>query len=204
MEFKDFKLPSELGGVTVPAIGNRNAPEFYRHAVEQAPTQTWAEFGVNQGGSTRKLLKLLTKEGELHLFDSLCGLPEPWFLNGPDKRPDPKGCYNSRGHKACASDDRVEWHVGWFSDVLPVPFREQLGLVHLDADLYSSTRDALTGIREFIGPGTVLIFDELIQWGSRKVNTNWREGEWKALAEQDFDVQWLANDGACAMSGVVV
>jgi hypothetical protein len=206
MEFKDVVLPAELGSKTVPGIGNRAHMEFYRHVAEYAANQTWAEFGVHCGGSTKKLLKLLGTGGELNLFDSLKGLPEDWWLNGKDNSPERKGSYNSRGVKH-VEEDRVRWHVGWFKDVLPVPFREQLGLVHLDADLYSSTRDALTGIRDYIGPGTVLIFDELIEWkywsGKRGTNTNWREGEYKALAETGLDVDWLATDGACAVGGVI-
>lgn len=202
MEFKDVVLPTELGSPTVPAIGRRNDLEFYRQVAEHAANQTWAEFGVHMGGSTRKLLKLLAPDGELNLFDSLQGIPEDWDLNGPGRGVSPKGSWNSRGKKS-VEEERVRWHVGWFKDVLPVSFREQLGLVHLDADLYSSTRDALTGIRDFIGKGTVLIFDELIKWESADTNTNWREHEYKALAEQDFEVEWLATDGACAVAGVV-
>jgi hypothetical protein len=36
----------------------------------------------------------------------------------------------------------------------------QLGLAHIDCDLYSSAITALDGIAEYIHPGTFVVFDE--------------------------------------------
>jgi hypothetical protein len=68
-------------------------------------------------------------------------------------------------------------HKGWFSETLP-PFLEQFRpngslIVHFDADLYSSTIFALTQLRSYLTPSTVLIFDEFFD----------RNHELKALAE---------------------
>jgi hypothetical protein len=52
---------------------------------------------------------------------------------------------------------------GWFHETLPrlrdrgIP---QLGLVHIDCDLYSSTITALNGIADYIHVGTIVVFDE--------------------------------------------
>lgn len=206
MEFRDITLPQELGAVKVPAIGRRTSMQFYKHAIDHAPTQTWAEFGVATGRSANWFLKLLKKDGKLHLFDSFEGLPEDWDLNVDGSQVHRKGTFSRNGVAPHIDDDRAVIHQGWFSETLPVEFEEQLGFVHLDADLYSSTRDALAGIKDFIGPGTVLVFDELIQWGGavRNCNTNWREHEYKALKESGIQMEWLATDGACAVAGVVV
>lgn len=207
MEFREVKLPSELGSAVVPAIGRRTNPEFYRRVVEHAPTQTWAEFGVCTGRSANWFLKLMAKTGRLHLFDSYFGLPEDWDLEVPQpgrKRMGitRKGTFSKGGKPPEMNDDRVQHHVGLFADTLPVEFEEQLGFIHLDADLYSSTRDVLQGIRDSIGPGTVMIFDQLIQWGDN-CNTNWRQHEYKALKESGLNMEWIANDGACAVAGIV-
>ena len=194
-----MRAPAELGRVKVQRY-SRASQDFYDACAEHAPTQVWAEFGVNRGHSTRRLLKVLDDEGTLHLFDSLQGIPEPWYLNGYDRRPEPKGMWSSDGKKH-VDDPRVKWWVGWFHEVLPVDFEDQLGLVHFDCDLYSSTRDALAGIDRWVRPGTVLIFDELV--GTADMNTNWREGEWKALQESGIEVEWFAGDGDFAMAGVV-
>ncbi|MNP66627.1 hypothetical protein D3C76_1623550 [compost metagenome] len=46
----------------------------------------------------------------------------------------------------------------------------------------------LEGLNERIVAGTVIVFDELVDWAEAWY-PNWREGEWKALCE------WLATHG---------
>ena len=38
-----------------------------------------------------------------------------------------------------------------------------------------------------LAPGTVMVFDELSEWGATGVYDNWAEGEWRALRE------WMRN-----------
>jgi predicted O-methyltransferase YrrM len=73
---------------------------------------------------------------------------------------------------------------GWFHDTLPRflsgdprPFR----FIHLDADLYSSTRDVLEAVRGRLVPGTVIIFDELLNV------VDWEKNEYRALKERLID-----------------
>jgi hypothetical protein len=63
-----------------------------------------------------------------------------------------------------------------------------IGLIHIDSDLYSSARTILFGLNERIVPGTVLVFDELyLGWDDVKAKyANWQAHEWRALQE------WLA------------
>jgi Macrocin-O-methyltransferase (TylF) len=49
--------------------------------------------------------------------------------------------------------------------------------MHLDADLYSSTKTVLDAFRERIRPGTVIVFDEYYNY------PNWREHEFRAFQE---------------------
>lgn len=197
------RLPAELGGCEVQRFG-RMEMAFYVACAQRAPTQTWAEFGVSTGHSARTLLKLLGVDGVLHLFDSLLGIPEDWHieLHRGDGWVSP-GLY-PRGkwaHKQVDfEDERTRWHVGLFADTLPIDFERQLGLVNIDCDLYSSTRDVLAGAIAHIQEGTVLIFDELIEYDN--VNTNWREGEWKALVESGIELDWFARS-TWAVAGVV-
>src|SRR6202030_3461768 len=62
------------------------------------------------------------------------------------------------------TDPRVQFVTGWFQDSLPrflQTFEPQRPLViHLDADLYSSTLFVLTSLAPHLVPGTVLVFDE--------------------------------------------
>jgi hypothetical protein len=52
---------------------------------------------------------------------------------------------------------------GWFSDTLPsydFGALGYIGLVHMDADLYSSTKEALAHIGPYLRPGCYVVFDE--------------------------------------------
>jgi hypothetical protein len=62
------------------------------------------------------------------------------------------------------TDQRAGFYRGLFQDSL-VPFLEQYQplnrrLIHLDADLFSSTIFTLSQLYRFIKPGDILLFDE--------------------------------------------
>jgi predicted O-methyltransferase YrrM len=131
------------------------------------------EFGVGAGVSLRWIAKS-TKE-TIYGFDSFEGLPEDWqfndhiiFAKGSFKYP-PK---NNFSH--------VELVEGWFEDTIPKWKADNPGAIsflHIDADLYSSCKTVLTELNHQIVPGTILLFDELINY------PRWEEGEWKAFVE---------------------
>jgi cephalosporin hydroxylase len=108
------------------------------------------EFGVGHGHSLRLIARTMRVIG----FDSFMGLPEDW-------RPT-----HRRGHFGDAvipADVPGATIVpGWFEDTVPgYDFSGMdIGLVHLDADLYSSTVTALNSIGPWIKPGCILVFDE--------------------------------------------
>ena len=113
------------------------------------------EFGVYYGLSLRKIAKRVSTP--IHGFDSFEGLPEDW------KPGEPKGCY-STGGRMPAVPAHVQLHRGWFEDTLPA-FAAKAGklrFVHVDCDLYSSTRTVLEGLRPLLQPGTVFMFDEFM------------------------------------------
>ena len=117
----------------------------------------YLEFGVFEGYSIRCWCKLLRNpESSLHGFDSFEGLPEGWDLRRP------KGTFDVQGKLPQFDDPRVILHKGLFHEVLPsfvLPDFEQL-VIHLDADLYSSTKYVLETLGDRITCGTILIFDE--------------------------------------------
>lgn len=57
-------------------------------------------------------------------------------------------------------DDQVQFLVGWFSDTLPKAPIEQLAVLRLDGDMYSSTMDALEALYEKVSPGGYVIVDD--------------------------------------------
>jgi hypothetical protein len=139
----------------------------------------WAEFGVWKGESVNALLPQLPQNSMFHLFDSFKGLPEQWTAWSPP------------GHFGLEEteipnfqDERCKLWKGWFADTLPVWKKQQtrpLNFIHIDCDLYSSTKTVLTECNDFIIPGTLMIFDELYGY------PNWRDHEHKAFQEWVHD-----------------
>jgi O-methyltransferase len=131
------------------------------HAAIAAPianTQVlYLEFGVYQGESFRHWCKLLQNPGSsLQGFDSFQGLPEKWdTLRG-------SGTFTTEGRMPQFDDNRVVLHPGWFKDTLLrfVPPEHDNLVVHLDADLFSSTELVLRELQSSIVQGTIIIFDE--------------------------------------------
>lgn len=59
----------------------------------------------------------------------------------------------------------VQLHRGWFEDTLPAYVADETGklrFVHVDCDLYSSTKTVLEGLRPLIQAGSVFMFDEFL------------------------------------------
>jgi hypothetical protein len=75
-----------------------------------------------------------------------------------------------RSHRYSPGDAEVGSHI-------------KASFIHIDCDLYAGTRDALLYLSSLIQPGTVLVFDELINY------PRYAEHEIKALWE------WLASSG---------
>ena len=73
--------------------------------------------------------------------------------------------------------DEPEIISGYFSDV-NLDFCSKVALVHIDCDLYESTRDALNLIKHKIQDGTVILFDD---WFNFKASPY--KGEQKAFNE---------------------
>jgi hypothetical protein len=128
------------------------------------------EFGVYRGETLNFIASLLP--GQIHGFDSFEGLPEDW------RQGHEKGTF-AVGHLPRVRPN-VRLYKGWFEDTLP-PFREQhpgpVAFLHLDADLYSSTKTVLDILGDGIVPGTVIAFDEFFNY------PGWREGEYRAFHE---------------------
>jgi hypothetical protein len=57
-------------------------------------------------------------------------------------------------------DDRVEFLKGWFADTLGTAPIEQIAVLRLDGDMYSSTMDALEPLYDKVSPGGYVIVDD--------------------------------------------
>lgn len=149
--------------------------ELWKYAASLVPDPSlpWAEFGIGEGESFDWFGLTKPRGNTLLGFDSFAGLPEPWSGHGV-------GHWRSDVYRADRRDIKIV--AGLFADALGRPDAQaalapQLGLVHLDADLYSSTKTILERTSDRIGPGTVIVFDEFYAYAG------WTDNEARAFRE---------------------
>ncbi len=149
-----------------------------RHCAQTAPAGIACEFGVRRGWSLQIIRNF--RKPPVFGFDSFEGLPADWNTGGD---PYPAGTFACEPPADLATG--VELVRGWFADTIPAWKQANAGavrLLHIDCDLYESAREALFGMNDRIEPGSVLLFDELVDFDETNY-PRWREGEWRALNE---------------------
>jgi hypothetical protein len=146
-----------------------------RNALKQVDTRGMvAEFGVYKGETLTAIAKHFADQ-TVHGFDSFAGLPEAW--GGTNK---PKGSFDIGGSPPKLPVRNVEFHVGFFDETVPKFAAEHSGpfsFVHLDADLYSSTKTVFDELGNWFVPGTVVVFDEYFGYHG------WQHHEHRAFTE---------------------
>jgi macrocin-O-methyltransferase TylF-like protien len=144
-----------------------------RYAVDRVTRPgLFLEFGVFSGKSIWVIAERTSSA--VHGFDSFEGLPEDWTGNK-----DPKGQYSTGGRLPDVPPN-VRLYRGWFSDTLPAFFQahpDDVAFMHIDCDLYSSTRDVLEATAAQLREGTVIVLDDYFNF------PGWRNHEFKALQE---------------------
>jgi hypothetical protein len=147
--------------------------ELLRFAFARAPQEGLvAEFGVAGGASLRNLARLTSRQ--VHGFDSFGGLPGDW--SGTREA---AGAFTQKGRLPKVPANAV-LHPGWFEETLPAFLAAHPGpaaFIHVDCDIYTSTKTVFMALRGRIGPGTVLLFDEYFNY------PGWRAHEYKAFQE---------------------
>jgi hypothetical protein len=131
------------------------------------------EFGVATGRTLNQFAHWLPNKFVFG-FDGFEGLPEDWTSR------------MRRGFFARDTLPRVRSNcqlvVGWFDQTLP-GFKQNkikqgpIALLHVDCDLYSSTVTILNNLKDNIVPGTVIVFDEYINY------PGWQLDEFRAWQE---------------------
>jgi O-methyltransferase len=118
----------------------------------------YIEFGVSHGESISWWVDH-NKHPETTFvgFDSFAGLPEKWHTWG-------EGSFTTGGKIPAIEDSRCKFVKGFFNTTVPAwidgnDFSRRT-VVHLDADLYTSTLLALTQLLPKLKSGSILIFDQ--------------------------------------------
>jgi len=134
---------------------------------------TVLEFGVATGRTLNQFAYWLPNK-PVHGFDGFEGLPEDWTSRMR------KGFF-ARSNLPRVRKNCQLW-VGWFDQTLPgfiekVQLARPIALLHVDCDLYSSTVTVLNNLKHSIVSGTVIVFDEYINY------PGWQLDEFKAWQE---------------------
>jgi hypothetical protein len=130
----------------------------------------YLEFGVYRGASFIMASQLAGKYQQESMrffaFDSFQGLP------------DSEGETFQKGEYQCSREmftkiikqggmdiDKVTIVEGFYEDCLTDSVKSEYNLdwasiIHMDCDIYSSTKKALQFIEDLVGPGSVIIFDD--------------------------------------------
>ena len=130
------------------------------------------EFGVYRGKSLRAIAHRSAQE--VHGFDSFEGLPQDWSFFQK------KGRFSLHGQAPHFDEPNIRVHQGYFERTLPLflaQHPEPARFIHIDCDLYTSTRTVLELLRPRIVSGTVILFDEYLNY------PGWQKHEYKAFQE---------------------
>jgi len=176
-------------------------PDYYMDVISNVFVDgMWLEFGVWVGTSANiiaNFMKSIAKQNKiLYGFDSFEGLPEDW--TDPEtnivQEEGKKGHFSLNGDIPISNNPNVKFIKGWFDDTLPEFIRgktEPIALLHVDCDLYSSTKTVFDNLAQHIVPGTVIMFDEIYNYPGCEAH------ELKAFREfiEKYSVsyKWLAH-----------
>jgi hypothetical protein len=176
------------------------------------------EFGTLNGYTARKLAELMAElghPGRLMLFDSFQGMPSvpeqgldlnsyeiragAWQPGTPKSRiPGVEEAIHYHLDKVLPS--RVVIVPGWYEDTVRfLPFQAP-SIIHIDCDLYASTRTVLDALldRNLVQDGMILLMDD---WQSSRGNLNF--GSRAALRDWGVDVELWRPYGWHGMSFIV-
>ena len=135
------------------------------------------EFGVGLGKSANFIAQNNNNK-TLYGFDWYKGLPEDWraphFLKGTF------GLKPGVQIPPLPLEKNIELVVGLFKETLPHFLKEKnapLVFMHIDCDLYSSTKEIFDAIGKNVVDGTIIVFDEYFSYDG------WQNHKFKAFQE---------------------
>jgi hypothetical protein len=149
-------------------IESKNDPISFEDMLKDRIPGLVLEFGVSTGGTIRDISLHCDK---VYGFDSFKGLPEDWRSGMP------AGTFDCNVPNV---PENVELVVGLIQDTIDDFMKEHpedVSFIHVDVDLYSSTKCILSKLKGRIKSGTIITFDEI--W----LYEGYEEHEFKAFLE---------------------
>ena len=130
------------------------------------------ELGVKKGHTINHIAR--KTKSVIHGFDSFVGFPSAWEGSI-------KVLHMNEGDGSLPDvESNVRLYKGWFHETLPLfvsQFREGISFMHVDCDIYESTKTAFDILGPQLAEGAIIVFDEYFNyWG-------WQNHEHKAFEE---------------------
>lgn len=162
---------------------------FERMKLKHKPNTLWLEFGVATGQTINYISKFTTDK--VYGFDSFEGLPEKW-RDGFDR-----GAFTRNGNMPPVNSN-VELIKGWFDQTLPSFIKKhnkKVSFIHLDADLYSSTKCILDTLKSYLNTDCIFVFDELVNYPGFDGPTGELRAFYEFITENTVKYTWLGMNG---------
>lgn len=174
----------------IPDVGVYPLTYVFEHMqLKHNPDTLWLEFGV-ASGRTINYISRFTEE-TVHGFDSFFGLPEKW-RDGFEKDE-----FNLDGNLPEVNSN-VSLIKGWFQDVVPAFLMEhnkKISFIHIDCDLYSSTKYILNEVKLYLQEGCIIIFDELVNYPGFDGETGELKAFYEFVTENVVNYEWIGMNG---------
>jgi hypothetical protein len=171
---------------------------FEKMALKHKPNTLWLEFGVDTGNTINYISKFTNDT--VYGFDSFEGLPEKW-RDGYDK-----GRFNRNGNLPEVNNN-VVLIKGWFDKTLSDFIQTQgkkVSFIHMDADLYSSTKYILNTLKNYLDEDCVIVFDELVNYPGFDGDTGELKAFYEFITENTVNYEWIGMNGTpTGMTGYV-
>lgn len=182
----------------IPNINTYPLTYVFEHLkLKHKPDTLWLEFGVASGRTINYISQFTTDK--VYGFDSFEGLPEKW-RDGFDK-----GAFNQNGNFPQVHNN-VELIKGWFNETLDdfIKFHnKKISFIHMDADLYSSTKYVLNVLKNYIDTDCIIVFDELVNYPGFDGDTGELKALYEFIVENNINCEWIGMNGTLGMSGYV-
>ena len=136
---------------------------------------------------------------KIYGFDSFEGLPEEW------KRDDggfAAGCFHTHGDLPKVRSN-VELIKGWFNETLPTfksgltqtEDENKIALLHIDCDLYSSTKTVFDELGHLITKDTIIVFDKLFNYPNAESHELLALYEFLQTSGSGREIEWVGKNG---------
>jgi O-methyltransferase len=146
------------------------------------------EAGVWRGGACILMAAVLAAHGvtdrRVFVADSFRGLPPPDLETYPQ---DVGDRHHEREYLSVSREeveenfrrygllsDQIVFLEGWFSETLPAAPVDQLAVLRVDGDMYSSTTDVLVSMYPKLAPGGFCVIDDYALPGCRQATDDFR------------------------------